>query len=49
MLGIGHLSNIAMRLDREVKWDPGKREIVGDAEANSFLSRGSREGYEIDV
>ncbi len=49
MLEICHLSNIAMRLDRELSWDPVKREIVGDAEANSFLSRENRKGYEIDA
>ena len=49
MLEICHLSNIAMRLDRELTWDPAKREIVGDVEANSFLSRESRKGYEIDA
>jgi len=49
MLEICHLSNIAMRLDRAVNWDPTKREIVGDAEANSFLARESRKGYEIDL
>jgi len=46
MLEICHLSNIAMRLGRPVKWDPEKREIIGDAEANAFLSRESRKGYE---
>ena len=49
MLEICHLSNIAMRLDRPMKWDPEKREIVGDAEANTFLSRECRKGYEINV
>ena len=49
MLEICHLSNIAMRLDRELKWDPAKREIVGDAEANSFLSRENRKGFEITM
>ena len=49
MLEICHLSNIAMRLDRELKWDPVGREIVGDSEANSFLSRESRKGYEINM
>lgn len=49
MLEICHLSNIAMRLDRELQWDPVKREIVGDAQANSFLSRESRKGYEIEM
>jgi len=47
MLEICHLSNIAMRLDRELNWDPTKREIVGDDQANSFLSREYRKGYEI--
>ncbi|WP_417749604.1 Gfo/Idh/MocA family protein [Rosistilla oblonga] len=49
MLEICHLSNIAMRLDRELKWDPAKREIVGDDQANSFLSREDRKGYEINM
>ncbi|MGY8770005.1 MAG: Gfo/Idh/MocA family protein [Pirellulales bacterium] len=49
MLEICHLSNIAMRLDRELKWDPSKREIVGDDQANSFLSRENRKGFEINM
>jgi predicted dehydrogenase len=49
MLEICHLSNIAMRLGREVNWDPTRREIAGDAEANSFLARESRKGYEIET
>lgn len=49
MLEICHLSNIAMRLGRELKWDPAKREIVGDAQANGFLSRESRKGFEINM
>ena len=49
MLEICHLSNIAMRLGRELKWDPVKREIIGDAQANSFLSRENRKGFEINL
>ena len=49
MLEICHLSNIAMRLNRELNWDPAKREIIGDAQANSFLSRENRKGYEINM
>jgi hypothetical protein len=48
MLEICHLSNIAMRLGRELKWDPVKREIIGDAQANSFLAREYRKGFEIE-
>jgi predicted dehydrogenase len=49
MLEICHLSNIAMRLGRELKWDPVKREIIGDTQANSFLSRENRKGFEINL
>jgi len=48
MLEICHLSNIAMRLGRELAWDPEARQIVGDAEANTFLARENRKGFEID-
>ncbi|MEQ8789381.1 MAG: Gfo/Idh/MocA family oxidoreductase [Pirellulaceae bacterium] len=49
MLEICHLSNIAMRLGRELNWDPVKREIVGDEQANAFLARENRKGFEIDM
>ena len=49
MLEICHLSNIAMRLGRELKWDAEKREITGDPEANTFLARETRKGYEINM
>ncbi|QDS96401.1 Alpha-N-acetylgalactosaminidase [Roseimaritima multifibrata] len=49
MLEICHLSNISMRLGRELNWDADKREIVGDAQANAFLSRENRKGYEINM
>jgi predicted dehydrogenase len=49
MLEICHLSNIAMRLNRELNWDPIKREIIGDSQANSFLARENRKGYEINM
>lgn len=49
MLEVCHLSNIAMRLGRPLNWDADKREVVGDDQANSFLSRESRKGYEIQM
>ena len=49
MLEICHLSNIAMRLGRALKWDPAKRQIVGDSEAQAFLGRENRKGYEINM
>jgi hypothetical protein len=47
MLEICHVSNIAMRLGREIQWDPVKREIVGDEQASAFMSRENRKGFEI--
>ena len=49
MLEICHLSNIAMRLGRAVQWDPVKREVMDDAQANSFLARENRKGFEINM
>ena len=42
-----HLGNISMRLGRPIKWDAEKEEIVGDEEANGWLKREQREGYEV--
>jgi len=49
MLEICHLSNIAMRFGRALKWDPVKREIIGDAQANALLARENRKGFEIET
>jgi predicted dehydrogenase len=49
MLEICHLANIAMRLGRELKWDPVQREIVGDSQANAFLAREYRKEYAISL
>ena len=42
-----HLANIALRLGRKLNWDAEKEQIVGDDEANSWISRNQRNGYEI--
>ena len=49
MLTTCHLANIALRLNRDLKWDPVAEKIVGDDEAQSFVSRKQRQGYEIVV
>lgn len=49
MLEICHMGNIAMRLDRALEWDPVKREFIGDDQANTFLARENRKGYEINM
>jgi myo-inositol 2-dehydrogenase / D-chiro-inositol 1-dehydrogenase len=40
-----HMANIAMLLERKVKWDQQKYEFVGDDEANRLLRRTQREKY----
>jgi predicted dehydrogenase len=42
-----HLANIAVRLGRPIRWDATARRIVGDKEANAFLKREQRKGFEI--
>ena len=42
-----HLSAIAARLNRKIKWDPNAEQIVGDDEAAKFFARIPRKGYEI--
>lgn len=41
-----HLANIAIRLGRDLKWNPETEQIIGDAEANAWLSRPQRTGFE---
>lgn len=42
-----YLSDIAMRLGRKLKWDPGKEQFVNDAEANRMLSRPMRDPWHL--
>ena len=42
---ICHLGAIAVRLGRELKWDPQQENFGGDREANSFLSREMRKPW----
>jgi len=42
-----HLINLSLRLGRPLKWDADKEEFVGDAEANTWLAREQRKGFEI--
>jgi predicted dehydrogenase len=44
-----HLANIAIRLDRPLKWDPEREQMLGDEQANAMQSREQRQGYEIKV
>lgn len=42
-----HLINICRDLQRKLKWDPRAEKFTGDDEANQFLSRPRRKGYEL--
>jgi len=42
-----HLTAIAARLGRTIKWDPKQEKIVGDDEAATFFARKPRPGFEI--
>ncbi len=44
-----HLSNIAIRLGRQIEWDAAAQTIKGDAKARAMLARDSRKGYEIEI
>lgn len=41
-----HLGNIARWTGRKLRWDPDKEIFPGDAEANKYLDRPRRKGYE---
>jgi predicted dehydrogenase len=41
-----HLGNIAMQLNKKIKWDPLKEQIVGDREAAKLISRPMRAPYD---
>ena len=42
-----HLMNLAYWHRKKLKWDPAKWEFPGDAEANGWISRQRRKGYEL--
>ena len=42
-----HLSAIAARLGRVIKWDPKAEKILGDDQAATFVARDRRKGFEI--
>ncbi|MDG1874468.1 MAG: Gfo/Idh/MocA family oxidoreductase [Mariniblastus sp.] len=47
MLNICHLAGISARLGRTLRWDDENEQILSDDQANSFLKRDYRKGYEI--
>ncbi len=43
-----HLVNISIRLGRKLTWDPQQEQCVSDEQANQYLARQQRKGFEID-
>jgi hypothetical protein len=48
-LNVCHLAAISGRLGRSLHWDSQRDQIVGDDQANAFLSRPYRKGYEMEM
>ena len=48
-LNFVHAANISLRLNRELIYDPAAEAFIGDDQANAFVAREQRPGYEIDV
>lgn len=44
---ISHLSDIAVRTQRKIRWDPAKEEIIGDDAASRMLDRPARGAWVI--
>jgi len=42
---LGHLTHVAFRLGRNLRWDPAREEFVGDPEANRLRARALREPW----
>ena len=49
MLNVCHLAGISARLGRNLRWNDSTEQIVDDDEANGFLARSYRSGYEIEM
>lgn len=46
-ISVCHLANIARQIGRPLRWDPEKEIFPGDAEANAYVDRPRRKGWEL--
>jgi hypothetical protein len=46
---VSHLANIAIRLGRQVKWDPSAEQFVNDPEAARMMAREMRKPYTYEM
>ena len=42
---IGNVADVALRLNRKVRWDPAHDQFMGDDQANRLLSRAMRQPW----
>ena len=42
-----HMANISLRLNRPLQWDAAQQAFINDPEANRWLARPQRSGYEV--
>ncbi len=46
-ISVCHLANLARLLGRPLRWNPDAEQFIDDPEANTYLSRPRRKGYEL--
>lgn len=46
-VSVCHLANIARLVGRRLRWDPDSERFVGDDDANAYLDRPKRKGWEL--
>jgi predicted dehydrogenase len=46
-VSVCHMANITRYVGRRLKWDPAKEQFIGDDEANRWVNRPRRKGYEL--
>ena len=46
-ISVCHLANITRAVGRKLQWDPAKEQFVGDVEANRYVTRPRRPGFEL--
>ncbi|HEX3999691.1 MAG TPA: Gfo/Idh/MocA family oxidoreductase [Pirellulales bacterium] len=46
-ISVSHLANIAREIGRKLRWNPDKERFVDDPEADKYLNRPRRKGYEL--
>jgi predicted dehydrogenase len=46
-VSICHLANITRAVGRPLRWDPSRERFIGDEQANSYIDRPRRKGFEL--